>query len=80
MSLESLISEAMSGDDPVIALNLFMTPEGKYQANVGRRSHGAYKLAQSASPVKAVEAAFKAATQPVATARPAFDDFEGLLD
>ena len=74
MNLREIIIAGMSGPSPVIALNLFLGPDGKFQANVGRREPGAYKIAKHDDPAKAIELAFKAAGE-----RPVLA-FDGLLE
>lgn len=59
MSLEDIIRKAMLTEG-VCALNLFLNPNGEFQANTGRGS-GGYTISRNADPVKAILGAFKTA-------------------
>lgn len=75
-NLEDTLRGTM-GKDGVIALNLFLNKDGKFQANLGMAERGAYAISRSADPVKAIQGAFE---QHAKGSKPTLDDqFEDLL-
>ncbi len=78
MSLENLIREAMV-EGGITALNIFNNGDGVFQANVGKRSVGAYKIIRHADPVKCITKAFEAGMklQPKPTTSDQFEDLLG---